>query len=142
MVSDEMLDREAIKELLGEYCFRLDHLRFAEWAELFTEDGVFAAHSRGRVQGRANIRAFMESIVPLPHEGPARKHYVANTIIDLRGETADVKCYFLMMRQGDDGVLVGGGGCYYDKVVKVNGSWLFKEREVTLELKGHLGTKI
>ena len=32
-------DKEAIRELLSEYCFRMDEFRFAELGALFTEDG-------------------------------------------------------------------------------------------------------
>lgn len=35
-----MSDKEAIRELLGRYCFALDADRFDEMAALFTPDGV------------------------------------------------------------------------------------------------------
>ena len=34
-------DKDAIREVLAEYCFRLDDGRFAEMAALFTEDGTW-----------------------------------------------------------------------------------------------------
>ena len=33
-------EKDAIREVLAEYCFRLDDGRFAEMAALFTEDGT------------------------------------------------------------------------------------------------------
>ena len=34
-------DKDAIRDVLAEYCFRLDDGRFAEMAALFTEDGTW-----------------------------------------------------------------------------------------------------
>lgn len=139
---EELIEKEAIRSLLAEYCFCMDHLDFDGWADLYTEDGIFHAHSRGAVQGRENIKKFIMGIVPLPHEGPARKHFCANIVIDLKGQEANVKCYWMMARQSPGTVTIGACGRYFDHVVKVNGRWKFKKREITVELAGDFGTKV
>jgi hypothetical protein len=48
-------DKDAIRELLAEYCFRLDDGRFAEMAALFTEDGTWDT-AFGKAMGPARRR--------------------------------------------------------------------------------------
>src|ERR1700752_2936456 len=47
-------DKDAIREVLAEYCFRLDDGRFAEMAALFTEDGTWET-AFGKATGRVAI---------------------------------------------------------------------------------------
>jgi hypothetical protein len=47
-------DKDAIREVLAEYCFRLDDGHFAEMAALFTEDGTWDT-AFGEATGRAAI---------------------------------------------------------------------------------------
>jgi len=47
-------DKDAIREVLAEYCFRLDEGRFDGMAELFTEDGTWDT-AFGKATGRAAI---------------------------------------------------------------------------------------
>jgi hypothetical protein len=59
-------DRLAILELEGMYAKTFDGRRGAEWAALFTEDGIYegrdlpgpAGHNRVHVQGRSNLAEF------------------------------------------------------------------------------------
>ena len=37
-------DKDAIRELIAEYCYHLDNDRFADMAALFTEDEIGRAH--------------------------------------------------------------------------------------------------
>ena len=51
-------DKEAIRELFSEYCFRMDEFRFTALGELFTEDGEWIApYSQAR--GPTEIAALM-----------------------------------------------------------------------------------
>jgi len=47
-------EKDAIREVLAEYCFRLDDGRFAEMAALFTENGTWDT-AFGRATGRTAI---------------------------------------------------------------------------------------
>ena len=47
-------DKDAIRELLAEYCFRLDDGRYDDMASLFTEDGTWET-AFGKASGRAAI---------------------------------------------------------------------------------------
>src|SRR2546427_487 len=54
-------DKDAIRELLAEYCFRLDGARYDAMAELFTEDGTWET-AFGEATGRAAIAAFARDL--------------------------------------------------------------------------------
>ena len=53
-------DKDAIHEVLAEYCFRLDDGRFVEMAALFTEDGTWDT-AFGKATGRAAIAELASS---------------------------------------------------------------------------------
>ena len=125
-------EKDAIRELLARYCFLFDGGHFEEWLDLFTEDGAFDLGSRGRYQGRPALRAFLK-IVPLVDGRPLMRHFVTNTIIKVAGDSATVASYVLVVR-GGDAVAIGVAGRYEDTVVKIDGTWRFKERLVHFDL--------
>ena len=45
-------DRIEIRDLYARYCQPLDHSRYDEWLECFTDDGVFESTLYGRKAGR------------------------------------------------------------------------------------------
>jgi hypothetical protein len=80
-------DKEAIRELLSEYCFRMDDFRFAELGALFTEDGDWSARY-ARARGPAEIAALMARNIPAE---PKRKHFIMNSLIRLDGDRASAR---------------------------------------------------
>jgi hypothetical protein len=54
-------DKDAIREVLAEYCFRLDDGRFAEMAALFAEDGTWDT-AFGKATGRSAIAELASSL--------------------------------------------------------------------------------
>ncbi len=55
-MASELEDKDAIREVLGEYCFRLDGGQFDQMAALFTEDGTWDT-AFGSATGRPAIAA-------------------------------------------------------------------------------------
>ena len=69
-------DKDAIREVLAEYCFRLDNDRFADMAALFTEDGTWDT-AFGKATGRAAIADLARSLrerAEQPRPQPAGGH--------------------------------------------------------------------
>ena len=78
-------DKDAIREVLAEYCFRLDDGRFAEMAELFTEDGTWDT-AFGKATGRAAIAELARSLRARAEEPrPRAVHLVTNIATTLDG---------------------------------------------------------
>jgi hypothetical protein len=123
-------DKDAIRELLAEYCFRLDDGRFAEMAELFTPDGTWDT-AFGTASGRAAIAELAHSL--RERAGAARPravHLVTNIAIAVDGERAEVRSNWMVMQNGPMGPKIGSGGAYLDQLAKGAGSWRFRYRKI------------
>jgi uncharacterized protein (TIGR02246 family) len=131
-----LVDREAIRDLLGRYCVCMDGGDFAEMAALFTEDGTWSG-----VSGRGAIAAKVAAIVPTPEEGPRRIHFLSNASITVNGVQASAVSNWVVIRQSETGATVGAAGSYLDDLVKQDGRWLFRCRRITEEIPGDLGLK-
>ena len=123
-------DKEAIREVLAEYCFRLDDGRFAEMAALFTEGGTWDT-AFGKATGRAAIAELASSLrTRAPQPRPRAVHLVTNVAITLEGGHARVRSNWIVMQNDPQGPRIGSGGAYLDEMVKNGGSWLFRYRKI------------
>jgi hypothetical protein len=128
-------EKDAIREVLAEYCFRLDGERFEDMAALFTADGTWDT-AFGKATGRANIVALVKSIrAKVPEPRPRAIHHVTNVIIALDGERASVRSNWTTVQNGPNGPQIGSGGAYADDMVKENGRWLFRTRKIDRYIK-------
>ena len=132
-------DKEAIRELFSEYCFRMDDRRFAELGALFTEDGDWIARY-ARARGPAEIAALMARNIPAE---PKRKHFVMNSLIRLDGDRASARTSYLVVLQASGARLVPSvAGTYEDVLVRTTGGWRFRERRLVHDLAAELGLNL
>jgi uncharacterized protein (TIGR02246 family) len=136
----EAQDRAEIEHLMWRYARALDSFDEEAYAGVYTEDGQFIAGpnpTKGREalrnmiagieQGRATRAAAGETITPL-------YHMTANSHIEFLGpDQARVHTYWLTLagaagQENPPRVLAAGRGV--DEVVRVNGQWLIKSRNV------------
>jgi SnoaL-like domain len=123
-------EKDAIREVLAEYCFRLDDGRFAEMAALFTENGTWDT-AFGRATGRAAIAELARNIrAQAGEQRPRGIHLVTNVSIALDGATAQVRCNWTVVQNSPEGPKIGSGGAYHDELVKEHGHWLFRYRKI------------
>jgi hypothetical protein len=132
-------DKDAIRELLSEYCFRMDEFRFDELAALFTEDGEWIARY-ARARGPAEIAALMARNIPAE---PKRKHFIMNSLIRLDGERATARTSYLVVLQAAGAALVPSvAGTYEDRLLRTGDGWRFRERRLVHDLAGELGLNL
>jgi len=123
-------EKDAIREVLAEYCFRLDDGRFAEMAGLFTEDGTWDT-AFGKATGRAAIAELARSLRERAEQPrPSAIHLVTNIAIALDGTRAQVRSNWTTVQNSPEGPRIGSGGGYKDEMVKEGGSWLFRYRKI------------
>jgi 3-phenylpropionate/cinnamic acid dioxygenase small subunit len=123
-------DKDAIREILAEYCFRLDDGRFSEMAALFTESGTWDT-AFGRATGQAAIADLARGIRERAGEQrPRAVHLVTNVSIVLDGENARVRSNWTVVQNSPEGPKIGSGGAYQDELIKVQGQWLFRYRKI------------
>jgi hypothetical protein len=129
-------DKEAIRELLSEYCFRMDDFRFAELGALFTEDGEWIA-PYARARGPREIAALMARNIPAE---PKRKHFIMNSLIRLDGDRAGARTsYLVVLQAAGTGLMPSVAGTYEDVLVRSGAGWRFRERRLVHDLAGELG---
>ena len=119
-----LLDREAIRELTARDA-RLVHEGDGRGVgALYTEDGRFKA-GVAYVTGRENLQDFLEGALKPGKSTPL----IANHIIEIDGDDATGYCsmYTPWYRHEYPGFC----GDYRDTYRKVDGEWLFVEREFT-----------
>ena len=124
----ELAEKDAIRELMAEYCFCLDNDRFADMAALFTEDGTWDT-AFGKGTGHAGIEALVRRI---RGDGPRLRaiHHVTNIVIKVDGDTAKCVSNWVTVQNSPQGPKVGSGGSYADDMVKQGGKWLFRYRKI------------
>jgi uncharacterized protein (TIGR02246 family) len=139
-MSSVLEDKDSIREVMARYCHALDSCRFNDVAALFAEDGEWMT-DYGSARGRAEIAAFLGSIVPTRGEGPQRKHYITNIVITVEGDRARSVSDYLIIREADGGLIPVMGGTYNDQFVRRNGEWQFMRKELVHDIAGDMALK-
>jgi len=122
-------DTEALHELMWRYDRALDRFEADKYAALFTEDGSF-----GETKGRDALFAMVDAFNKREGGPPKLYHASSNHWIEFTSrDTATIHYYWQTYRAGEGQttpaslVAVGNG---IDKVVRVDGKWLFHSRQV------------
>lgn len=123
-------DKEAIRDLLSSYCHYVDRGDPNGLLAQFTEDGVWDGGPLGRYEGAA-MRQFLGAAASAA-DGK-RRHFLANEVITVTGNTATARCYFLIVNVAETGGSIAFAGFYDDRLVKLGGRWLFKQRVIQMQ---------
>jgi uncharacterized protein (TIGR02246 family) len=132
---DELVAREAIRDLVARYNSTADSARFDETLELFAPDAVMDTDG-DRHEGRDAIRAMFDDAKTslAAHAGGAPRylrHFTSTLQIDVTDATAAAKarCYYqVILPHGLD-----HWGRYIDEFGVVDGRWLFTSRREVLD---------
>jgi hypothetical protein len=124
---EEMLDREAIRDLPKRYCHYVWTNDVEGMMGIFTADGMLSTqnHDGGEVRETTGdaLRQFyvnLDTFKPRP--------YIHNHVVELQGGgRATGTCYVELRAQTRDMEWVGTG-YYHDEYVKDGGAWKFKAR--------------
>jgi ketosteroid isomerase-like protein len=125
----ELADREAIRECLYRYSRGVDRLdadmiRSAYWPDCVDRHLVF----------KGNAEEFIAWSFPIMGSMDQTMHMIANVLIRIEGDSADVESYFYgyhRLNTPDGGKADAiGAGRYIDKFEKRGDEWRIKERLV------------
>lgn len=141
-------DRAEIEDLMARYLLAMDWNDYDMYADTFTEDGTLD-YAGGQTVGRENIRReakeFKERVgtIYVDVEGnPAiLRHVLCQSVIRVEGDMAwHTGFWFETANDGPrtpDGKkltpTVGSFGTYEDELVRVDGEWRFKYRNIRNE---------
>ncbi|NDK90311.1 nuclear transport factor 2 family protein [Gordonia desulfuricans] len=126
-------DLEQIRSLDARYCRHLDDGDWDALLDLFTEDGEF--DGLGHPRGKAELRTFFAGLAA--GGLTAFWHFITNLDIELDGDTATVHS-FLWQPCVTDGTASIAAGRYTDQVVKVDGVWRYRVKQVRFHFFGPL----
>ena len=107
------------------------------WIDCFTEDGVFAASSERQyppfhTEGRAALRDFIQHHTRPP--GLWHKHLVIEPLIEIGGDQATARSYFVVLVEHEGRPTVRVFGRYADRLRReADGRWRFAERLATID---------
>ena len=133
-------EKDAIREVLAEYCFRLDGGDYEGMAALFAEDGTWET-AFGKGTGRPAIAQLARDIRARAGDNrPRAIHLVTNIAIKLDGgpepERAEVRSNWTVVQNSPDGPKIGSGGGYADRMMKQDGAWRFRHRKIDRFIAG------
>jgi hypothetical protein len=138
MTLDDLLAREALRDLVARYTTAGDRLRIEEFVSCFTEDAVLeservAADRLFRYEGREAIRAWQErwrAGEGETHGATFVRHHLSTSKIDLLGPaTAQGRTYWVAWTDiGPD-----HAGYYLDAFRREGGEWLIAHRRVRMD---------
>lgn len=122
-----MTDHDAIRRLLAEYCLGTDTGDTERWAGCFTDDVVWEGGAFGRFEGKDDARAYHKAGGEM---AKSMRHINSNAAIDVQGDTAAVDSYIQVYDQSGDAPIIIFSGFYRDELVKQNGRWLIRSRQL------------
>jgi len=137
----EMRDRAEIEALMWRYVRALDTLDENAYAAVFTEDGQFGS-GRNAAKGRAALKKMVADLKKSRAEREAKgepkqppmHHIITNAHIEfIDKDHARYNSYWMTVFAGSPGSnppRVAAAGRGVDELVRVNGQWLIKSRNV------------
>lgn len=128
---DEVVARDAIRELTAEYCRKVVSGDGEGVVTLFTGDASLVTHFPGDSgQDDVGSRGTAELREAYADLGAMRlKPFIHNHIIEVEGNRARGFCS-VEIRLTRDGVPYTGAGHYEDEFRRVDGNWRFQRREL------------
>ena len=131
----ELLDKQAITEVLQRYSRTLDWLDDEGQADCFWPD---APIDYGFFTGTA--ADFLPVVMQIERASQRRWHFLSAPAIQFHSsDQASVECYGMAtgIRQQDDGSWSGGlyGGRYLDEFAKKDGQWRIAQRKYVMDWK-------
>lgn len=131
-------DRQRIRDLKHRYCYTVDEAGPEEWTALFTEDAVFTSAKGQTYRGRDEILDYKRGDSPAD-DWVTSAHMVTNPLIDLDGDEASGKWYYLWYYENANGDRGWGQGRYDEEYRRTAEGWRFSVMTITHRINPGFG---
>jgi ketosteroid isomerase-like protein len=135
----EQADRLAIQELIDAYAHCADRRDADGQKSLFTEDTHFVVYMDGQGSEPTQVLAGREALTPVfddLNRYQATMHFNGQSTIALDGDSATGESYCIahhLFTDGGERRLMVAWLRYGDTFVKIDGAWLFAERNLYVD---------
>jgi hypothetical protein len=135
-------DHWEISNLVARYAELLNLGRVDDVAALFEYGQITSENNPNVYEGVDGVtKMYRDSLVQ--HEGEIDTLlFTSNLQIELNGETAAGKAYFLAIHKSADDVAPVLAGRYHDQFRRIDGTWWFHHRHMFPDLQGDLSTHL
>ena len=131
MTLDDLLEKQAIEELIARYNHAIDSLRMDDWLDCWTEDAVMDGIGQFLV-GKTAIKVFADGYAQnFASKMPGGRHFTVNIVSNVVGDAATSHSYLQLWSTQAKGPQMAFTGVYQDVLVKQDGRWRFKGRKMT-----------
>jgi 3-phenylpropionate/cinnamic acid dioxygenase small subunit len=136
---------QAVRNLLGEYCERMD---LGDWdgvGALFADAALADQHGHELARGAEAVAAFYRKGTQLHDGSPRTKHLVLNTILEVDDDagTASARSSYVVLQQTEGTDLRPIiAGRYRDAFARGTDGWRFAERRFLVDLLGDLSAHL
>jgi uncharacterized protein (TIGR02246 family) len=125
-------DRITIQELIAKYNLTIDNKNIDEWANTWTDDGVWTT-TFGEAKGKTELKNMIDQVTNEFASG--KRHLSTNIIIeDAQNNMASAKSYLTVVEAKKTPEVVASGT--YSDILKKNnnGEWKFFQRKLDIDL--------
>lgn len=132
--TQQLADREAIKELAASYCYAVDEQNWEQLRNLFTDDATldYGEDDLGRFEGHEEIPEFTAILDKLLE---VTSHMVSNPMLHIDGDRATGRWYVDAREALTSGKTALTQGEYRDVYRRVDGEWKIAERNLRIEFQ-------
>jgi hypothetical protein len=135
-------DHWEIANLIARYAELLNLGRIDELGELFRYGRISSTTSDDVYEGSEAVIAMYRNSVVFPEKLPDTLLFTSNLQLEIDGDTASAKAYFLGMHQVPNGVAAVIAGRYHDEFRRIDGRWWFHHRHMLPDLTGDLSSHL
>ena len=134
MVPASLQDWFEIHNLFIKYTRCLDGLDPEGLAECFGTQASLDSPLMGLFEGKEGIREFARRTIQVCTERNGQfRHVVSNLSVEVEGNKAFARCYFLDYFTGNGKTELLTPGEYFCNLTRTDGRWLFDDRKVVLD---------
>lgn len=149
-MAKDLFPRSEVEDFLYREARLLDRWQLVEWAELFTDDGIYLMPStdtpdgdpattlsliyddRHRLEQRARRLLNKNAHAEFPHS--RTRHLISNVIVEsVQGDEAEVECSFVVHRSKGEMKDVYPGHSEY-RLLREDGGYRIRRKRVVLDL--------
>jgi hypothetical protein len=135
-------DRSEIANLIARYAELLNLGRIDEVGALFRYGRVTSEGNPNVYEGTDGVVAMYRESVVLGEKVPDTLIFTSNLQIEVHGDTATGRAYFLVMHESSAGVAPVLAGRYHDEFRRIDGTWWFHHRHMLPDLRGDLSSHL